>query len=551
MSRFMYDTWRLVFSVTLVATLYLTENGSAQDLDYTIDVLIDRESEDIDPEDIALLESLRREPLDINRARRTELEQLPWISPNLAQAIIAWRDRHGDFDRTGALLRVPGVTYALITRIEPFVHVTGKRVLRTRGRWRVAQSRTDRPDLTGNGILGIQADLELGGWIDLGGQAERRSRAGEYKWRSGYVELVRRRASCRIILGRYEMDFGQGLVWRSRSIRPSTASLSASVKRRNRGLRPVRTTYVSGALHGTAFEYQRRGLTLTGILSRADTGVWISGGRLAWNRGKGQLGLSANHSAGRVRAGMDLDVIVGATNVFGEMTLDDAGNQIIQGGMVWSMSRVEGGLMIHRQADARYIEKAERAWESLLLRWKPQRSTTVQLSVEPRLLYRQLYLRRTVRIRRRMARNVVLSGVWRRERDERGTGAESLLEIWQGQVSWRLPGAVQWRGRYERQYQSGRKPEHDLRLFMRYRSRDRISLSTQWEYTLAGFSGLEGTDSLFRTNRRLRWVILLYGPVRPGVSTLVRYARTRQTRYDTLKLPLVETRWTLQMNVRW
>ena len=190
MSRFMYDTWRLVFSVTLVATLYLTENGSAQDLDYTIDVLIDRESEDIDPEDIALLESLRREPLDINRARRTELEQLPWISPNLAQTIIAWRDRHGDFDRTGALLRVPGVTYALITRIEPFVHVTGKRVLRTRGRWRVAQSRTDRPDLTGIGILGIQADLELGGWIDLGGQAERRSRAGEYKWRSGYVELV-------------------------------------------------------------------------------------------------------------------------------------------------------------------------------------------------------------------------------------------------------------------------------------------------------------------------------------------------------------------------
>ena len=551
MGKLLYSTWRLLFSVTLMTAMYLAEVGSAQDLDYSIDVLIDRESEDIDPDDIALLESLRQEPLDINRARRTDLEQLPWISPNQAQAIIAWRDHHGEFKNTGALQQVPGVTKALINRIEPFVRVTGKRALRTRGRWRVAQSRTDRPDLPGNGILGIQTDLELGGWIDLGGQGERRSRAGEYKWRSGYVELAGPSASSRIILGRYEMDYGQGLVWRSRSIRPSTASLSASVKRRNRGLRPVRTTYVSGALQGTALVYQHRGLSLTGILSRADGGDWTSGGRLAWNRGKAQLGLSARHSDGRVRAGLDMDVLAGAANVFGEMAVDDAGNQTIQGGMVWTMSRVEGGLMMHRQADARYIEKAERAWESLLLRWKLDRSTTVQLSVEPRLLYRQLYLRRTVRIRRRMAGSVILYGVWRRERDEQGAAAESLNEIWQGQVSWRLPGSVQWRSRYERRYQSGRKPEHDLRLFMRYRSRAGVSLSTQWEYTLAGFSGLEGTDSLFRTNRRLRWVILLYGPVRPGISTLVRYARTRQTRYDVPKLPLVETRWTLQMNVRW
>ena len=128
-------------------------------------------------------------------------------------------------------------------------------------------------------------------------------------------------------------------------------------------------------------------------------------------------------------------------------------------------------------------------------------------------------------------------------------------------MAWRLPARVQWRARYERRRHPGLKPEHDLRLYMRYRSRERVSLSAQWEYTLAGFSESENTlagfsepvdtASLFRSNHRERWVILLYGPVGTGVSTLVRYTRTRQTRYDQLKVPLVETRWTLQLNARW
>ena len=154
-----------------------------------------------------------------------------------------------------------------------------------------------------------------------------------------------------------------------------------------------------------------------------------------------------------------------------------------------------------------------------------------------------------------------LSGVWRREKDERQVTGSALLDTWQGQVAWRIPARVQWRARYERRGRSGLKPEHDMRLYMRYRSRDRVSLSAQWEYklsgfpapedALAGFTDPEDTTSLFRSNHRERWVILLYGPIGPGVSTLVRYTRTRQTRYDQLKIPLVETRWTLQLNARW
>ena len=561
MRLFIKQIRRTFAAASLVAMMGLPAERAAQDLDYSIDALIDREAADIDPEDIALLVLLRRDPLDINRAGRTELEQLPWITPALAGAIVAWRERHGPFGNAGELVRVQGFTPVLVSRISPFVRVEDDRSFETTGRLRLARSRADRPDAPGNGILGVQADIGLGNRFKLGGRGERRDRGGETRWRSGYVEFGGSATSRRLILGYFEMDFGQGLIWRSHSIRPSTASLSASVKRRIRGLRPVRTTYASGARRGMAMRIDRRGFSMTGILSRADSGKWEPGGRLGWSRNSGLVGISVLQSDGSLRVGTDLDYLYGGTNLFGEMAIDGEGYQTVQAGMVWSMEGVEGGLTFHRQPDARLIEKTERTWQSLLLRWRPDRRTTLQLSVEPRLTYLELYRRSTMRFRRRVGRGVIASGVWRREMDERQATGSALLDTWRGQVAWRVPARVQWRARYERRGRYGLKPEHDMRLYMRYRSRDRFSLSAQWEYTLsgfpapeialAGFPGPESSASLFRSNHRERWVILLYGPVGPGVSTLVRYTRTRQTRYDQLKIPLVETRWTLQLNARW
>ena len=561
MRLFMKSIRYTLAAASFLALMGLPEKRAAQDLDYSIDALIDREAADIDPEDIALLESLRQDPLDINRTNRTELEQLPWITPALAGAIVTRRERHGPFGNAGELVRVQGFTPALVSRIRPFVRAGDDRGFETTGRLRLARSRTDRPDAPGNGILGVQADVGLGSSIKLGGRGERRDRGGETRWRSGYVELGGGSTSHRLILGYFEMDYGQGLLWRSHSIRPSTASLSASVKRRIRGLRPVRTTYASGARRGAALRIDRRGFTLTGVLSRSDSGSWEPGGRLGWSRHSGSVGISVLQSEGSLRVGADLDYLYGGTNLFGEMAMDGGGYRTVQGGMVWSMGGVEGGLTFHRQPDARFIDKTERVWQSMLLRWRPDRRTTLQLSIEPRLTYLELYRRSTLRFRRRVGRGVIAYGVWRREMDERqGTGSNPL-DTWRGQVAWRVPSRVQWRARYERRDRSGLKPEHDLRLYMRYRSGDRFGLSAQWEYTLAGFPAPEETPagisspesslSPFGTNHRERWVILLYGPVGPGISTLVRYTRTRQTRYDQLRVPLVETRWTLQLNARW
>ena len=238
MRLFIKPIRRTFAAASLAAMMCLPEERAAQDLDYSIDALIDREAADIDPEDIALLVSLRRDPLDINRVGRTELEQLPWITPALAGAIVAWREKHGPFGNAGELARVQGFTPALVSRISPFVRAAGggagdDHSFETTGRLRLARSRTDRPEAPGNGILGVQADIGLGNRFKLGGRGERRDRGGETRWRSGYVEFGGSATYRRLIIGNFEMDFGQGLIWRSHSIRPSTASLSASVKRRS------------------------------------------------------------------------------------------------------------------------------------------------------------------------------------------------------------------------------------------------------------------------------------------------------------------------------
>lgn len=47
--------------------------------------------------------------LDLNRASRAELEELPGIGPVLADRIVAWREREGPFREIGGLREVPGI----------------------------------------------------------------------------------------------------------------------------------------------------------------------------------------------------------------------------------------------------------------------------------------------------------------------------------------------------------------------------------------------------------------------------------------------------------
>jgi competence protein ComEA len=67
----------------------------------------------------------RVQPVDLNRAERAELLQLPGVGPNLAARIEEYRREHGGFHNVEELGRVRGVGPATLARLAPWVCVDG------------------------------------------------------------------------------------------------------------------------------------------------------------------------------------------------------------------------------------------------------------------------------------------------------------------------------------------------------------------------------------------------------------------------------------------
>ena len=57
--------------------------------------------------------------VDLNHASAKELEALPGIGPTKARAIVAFRDSAGPFRHVDDVIRVPGITKALLARLAP------------------------------------------------------------------------------------------------------------------------------------------------------------------------------------------------------------------------------------------------------------------------------------------------------------------------------------------------------------------------------------------------------------------------------------------------
>ncbi|MCU0520249.1 MAG: helix-hairpin-helix domain-containing protein [Anaerolineae bacterium] len=62
-------------------------------------------------------------PIDINKASASDLERLPDIGATRAEAIVAYREAHGPFDRVDDILAVPGIGPVIYERIAPLITV--------------------------------------------------------------------------------------------------------------------------------------------------------------------------------------------------------------------------------------------------------------------------------------------------------------------------------------------------------------------------------------------------------------------------------------------
>ena len=70
-------------------------------------------------------EKLIGRAVNINTATAEELVQIPLITPELAQAIVAYREEVGDFQFIEELLMVEGFERKLFLRVQPFFILEG------------------------------------------------------------------------------------------------------------------------------------------------------------------------------------------------------------------------------------------------------------------------------------------------------------------------------------------------------------------------------------------------------------------------------------------
>ena len=63
--------------------------------------------------------------VNLNQASEDELMQLPGVGPSKAAAIVAWRKKHGAFKRVDDLTRVKGFGRKTLTKLKPYLAVSG------------------------------------------------------------------------------------------------------------------------------------------------------------------------------------------------------------------------------------------------------------------------------------------------------------------------------------------------------------------------------------------------------------------------------------------
>lgn len=60
-------------------------------------------------------------PINVNTASSEELDQLPAVTPKIAEQIIAYREEHGGFETIEDILSVKGVGKKIFEQIEPYI----------------------------------------------------------------------------------------------------------------------------------------------------------------------------------------------------------------------------------------------------------------------------------------------------------------------------------------------------------------------------------------------------------------------------------------------
>lgn len=224
------------------------------------------------------LESLQRSPMDLNRASASDLESLPWITPQLAHAIVSFRNRFGPFHSLRQLSLIKDMDETTLALIAPFVFCKDQRRRAHSGgsvRYLWSRPLQQTRGFVENKYSGapektlVRAQIQPLDWLQLGWLMEKDS--GERSLqdnRCGYVQVQRSRPGITLLLGHLTAESGQGLVFSHSGQWSDAWDGLAAAKRRIKTVRPYLSTDENAGLFGGALQWESDRLQAAFLWSR-------------------------------------------------------------------------------------------------------------------------------------------------------------------------------------------------------------------------------------------------------------------------------------------
>ncbi|MBD3288400.1 hypothetical protein GF337_06310 [candidate division KSB1 bacterium] len=228
-----------------------------------LEKLLEEEAEYSDQSD--LLERLfefRENPIDINEADLKEIMLLPWLSVELANAIISYRDQNGKFNEVEDLLNVPGFSKDMFEDVREYLTVIN--TSRFKGIEIKHRSRISRRLNKSIGFMNgtyfdspnkyyNRLNIKYNNKINVGLVFEKDS--GERRLNDlslYYLKYSDPIEKYSFIIGNYRLEFGQGLTfWNPYGYRKSANPVYSAIKR-ERGLLGYQMVDENASLFGAA-----------------------------------------------------------------------------------------------------------------------------------------------------------------------------------------------------------------------------------------------------------------------------------------------------------
>lgn len=286
------------------------------DLDSFVQDLFAVQDEEVNYEDLyESLYQLYAHPLNLNKADREELASVYILSEAQINNFLEYRHRNGHLLTIYELQAIPTFDLATIYRLLPFVSVPYTDV-DARPLWqRIASEpnhylilRYDQvleqkkgftePDTSASGMpnqrylgspqrfylryrishakdfsIGFTAEKDAGEGL-IWHPATRQYGADFF---SGHISLQNKGRWKNILLGDYQLQFGQGLVLAAGFSPGKGSETITTVRRSNLGIRPYSSVLESGFFRGAAATYQYKMLELTGFYSQLRRDANVAG----------------------------------------------------------------------------------------------------------------------------------------------------------------------------------------------------------------------------------------------------------------------------------